>query len=79
MILLTDDQIELIAERIASKLRVAEKKTYTLKEAAEALSLHPRTVRRLKDDGRLRTLPGTSKLIFPASEIEKLLTHGHTR
>ena len=35
MILLTDDQIDLIAERIAAKLRLAEKKTYTLKEAAE--------------------------------------------
>ena len=79
MILLTDDQIDLIAERIAAKLRVAEKKTYTLKQAAEALNVSTWTVRRLKADGKLRTLPGTAKLIFPAAEIEKLLTHGHTR
>jgi excisionase family DNA binding protein len=76
MILLTDDQIDLIAERIAAKLRIAEKKTYTLKEAAAALNLSVWTVRRLMSDGRLRTIPGTAKIIFPSSEIDKLLTHG---
>lgn len=76
MILLTDDQIDMIAERIAAKLQRAEKKTYTLKEAAAALNLNPRTVRRMKDDGRLRTIPGTAKLIFPATELDKLLSHG---
>lgn len=79
MILLTDDQIDMIAERIAAKLKREEKKTYTLKEAAAALNLNPRTVRRLLDDGVLRRIPGTSKPIIPASEIEKLLTHGHAR
>jgi len=79
MILLTNDQIDLIAERIAAKLKLAEKKTYTLKEAAEVLNLSVWTVRRLKEDGRLRTIPGTAKIIFPAAEIDKLLTHGHTR
>jgi hypothetical protein len=76
MILLTDDQIDLIAERIAAKLKREEKKTYTLKEAAAALNLNPRTVRRMKDDGRLSKIPGTAKLIFPATEIDKLLSHG---
>lgn len=79
MILLTDDQIDLIAERIAAKLKREEKKTYTLKEAAKALNLNERTVRRMKDDGRLRPIPGTAKLIFPAAELDKLLSHGHTR
>ena len=77
MILLTDDQIDMIAERIAAKLRVAEKKTYTLKEAAKALNLSESTVRRLLDDGKLRRIAGTSKPIIPAHEINKLLTHGH--
>jgi excisionase family DNA binding protein len=77
MILLTDDQIDMIAERIAAKLRVAEKKTYTLKEAAEALNLSVWTVRRFVDDGRIKRLPGTARMIFPSTEIDKLLTHGH--
>lgn len=79
MILLTDDQIDLIAERIAAKLRLAEKKTYTLKEAAAALHLSERTTRRLIDDGRLQRIPGTAKPIIPATSLEKLLTHGHAR
>lgn len=79
MILLTDDQIDLIAERIAAKLKREEKKTYTLKEAAEALNVSLSTARRFMDDGRLRRIPGTAKPIIPASEIDKLLSHGHTR
>lgn len=79
MILLTDDQIDLIAERIAAKLKREEKKTYTLKEAAVALNLSVWTIRRFVEDGRLKRLPGTAKMIFPASEIDKLLTHGHQR
>lgn len=79
MILLTDDQIDLLAERIAAKLRVAEKKTYTLKEAAAALNVSTCTARRLLDDGILQRIPGTSKPIIPATSLDKLLTHGHTR
>jgi excisionase family DNA binding protein len=79
MILLTEDQINLLAERIAAKLKREEKKTYTLKEAAAALNLNERSVRRMIDDGRLRRLAGTAKPIIPATEIDKLLTHGHTR
>jgi len=71
-----DQLAEAIAERVAAKLKREEKKTYTLKEAAAALNLNPRTVRRMKDDGRLRTIPGTAKLIFPATELDKLLAHG---
>lgn len=79
MIPLTDDQIDLIAERIAAKLKREEKKTYTLKEAAAALNVSLSTARRLMDDGRLRRIPGTAKPIIPAAEIDKLIHHGPTR
>jgi hypothetical protein len=41
--------------------------------------LSERTTRRLIDDGRLQRIPGTAKPIIPATSLDKLLTHGHTR
>ena len=76
MILLTDDQIDLIAERIAAKLQRQDKLTYTVKEAASALNLSTSTVRRMLDAGQLSRLKGTAKPIIPAHEIQRLLTHG---
>ncbi len=71
-----DQLVDAIAERVVAKLRVTEKKTYTLKEVAEVMNLCPRTIRRMKDDGRLKPIPGTAKLIFPAAEIDKLVKYG---
>lgn len=71
-----DQLAEAIAERVATKLKREEKKTYTLKEAAAALHLSERTTRRMLDDGILRRIPGTAKPIIPATEIDKLLRHG---
>lgn len=77
--ILTDEQIDRLAERIAAKLQQGEKKTYTLKEAAAALNVSLSTARRMMDDGRLKRIPGTCKPIIPASELDKLLSHGHAR
>lgn len=79
MILLTDDQIDLIAERIAAKLKREEKRTYTLQEAADVLSISRNTAKRLLYSGVIKRLPGTAKPIIPATEIDKLLSHGLTR
>jgi hypothetical protein len=38
------------------------------------MHLHPDTVRRMVKAGQIKTIPGTSRLIFPASELERLTT-----
>ena len=74
---LTQEDIDRIAEAVVARLNGATgKKSYTLKEAAQALNLSERTVRNMVTDGRLRRLRGTARMIFPATEIDKLLTHG---
>lgn len=76
--MMTEAEIELLAEKIAAKLQKAEKKTYTLAEAATALSMSTRTVRRYMEAGLISRIPGTAKPIIPASEIEKLLKYDRT-
>lgn len=73
---LTQEDIDRIADAVAARIGATGKKTYNIKEAAEALNLSQRSVRNLVKDGRLRRLRGTAKMIFPATEIDKLLTHG---
>ena len=69
-----DQLADAIAERIAAKLQ-SKPATYDLKGMAKALHLHPDTVRRMAKDGKLRTIPGTARLIFPASELERISRH----
>jgi excisionase family DNA binding protein len=77
MILLTEDQIDMIAERIAAKLERHQQATYTPKQAAAELQVCERTVRRMIEAGQIKRIPGTNRVIVPASEITKLLTtHG---
>jgi len=74
---LTQEDIERIADAVAARLNGSTgKKSYTLKDAAAALNLSERTVRNMVTDGRLRRLRGTSRMIFPATEIDKLLQYG---
>lgn len=50
------------------------KKPYTIKAAAEHLSLSPRTIRRLIDDRVLRASRIVKgKLLIPAADVEKLV------
>lgn len=73
---LSDEDIDRIAEAVAAKLKAASRKTYNLEQAAEALNLSTWTVRRMVDDGKLKRIPGTGRLIFSATEIDKLINHG---
>jgi excisionase family DNA binding protein len=68
-----NDLADLIAERVAAKLRREEKLTYSVAEAAAALNLSTSTVRRMLYAGQIRRLRGTAKPIIPATEIDKLL------
>jgi len=71
---LTDEQIDQIAERVADKLRDSKKVAYNINEAAAALGLCTKTIRRMIDSGLIRKLRGTAKIIIPATEIERITT-----
>ena len=72
--ILTDAQIDQIAERIAAKL-ATRPATYDIKGMAAALHVSTKTIQRLHKEGILKTLPCTSRLIFPASELERITAH----
>lgn len=74
---LSPQDIAAIAEAVAAKMATpATKKAYTLQEAAAAIGVSTKTITRMVNDGRLRRLRGTAKMIIPTAEIDKLLTHG---
>jgi hypothetical protein len=69
---LTEEQIDQIAQRVADKLRSDKKVAYNITEAAAALGLCTKTIRRMIEAGLIRKLRGTAKIIIPATEIERI-------
>lgn len=54
-----------------------ERLTYTAAEAAEALGVHPDTIRSMVRDGRLPTIDtGTKRVIIPRWAIDELVNAG---
>jgi predicted DNA-binding transcriptional regulator YafY len=77
-VLLTDAQLDDLAERIARRMQQGsgKKSVCTLAEAAAALQVSPSTVRRMMKAGQLTRVPGIAKPLISAAQIE-YLTHAH--
>ena len=81
---LTDDQLEVLAGRVADKLleadrierptaAVTRRTPYTVPEAAELLGVSKDTIYRMVAAGRLGRVPGSAVVRIPAGEMERLL------
>jgi len=56
-----------------------ERQVVEIPEFAEALGVHPATVRRLIDGGALRILRIASRVMIPRSELDRALSEGLPR
>ena len=75
-ITIPDEQLEMLATMIASKLVVKSlggKDSYTCKEAAARLGVHQETIRRQGKAGLIPRVPGIGKLIIPGAAMARLL------
>ena len=78
-ITIPDEQLEMLAIMIASKLVVKSlggKDTYTCKEAAQRLGVHQETIRRRVKAGIIPRIPVISKLIIPGAAIDNIVNPG---
>ncbi len=77
---LTDDQLDAIAERVASKLSKTSGRPLTVPQAAAKLGLCSRTVRRRVEAGDIARVPlcgAGSRVLIPESEIARLTNPQH--
>jgi excisionase family DNA binding protein len=77
---LTDDQLDAIAQRVASKLSKTSGRPLTVPQAAAKLGLCSRTVRRRVEAGDIARVPlcgAGSRVLIPESEIARLTNPQH--
>jgi excisionase family DNA binding protein len=55
-----------------------KKIAYSVQEAAEAIGLHPNTIRKLIRDGRLPAVHLQRKILISRLELQKWLSNGNT-
>jgi excisionase family DNA binding protein len=55
-----------------------KKIAYSVQEAAEAIGLHPNTIRKLIRDGRLPAVHLQRKILISRLELQKWLSNGGT-
>ena len=70
---LSDEQLDLLADRIAKKLRNAETSTYSVAEAAAVLGVCSKTVARRVEAGSIPRIPSIRPTRIPADFIDRLL------
>jgi len=70
-----DELIGQIADAVADQLanrKIKESRTpYTVAGFAKKSNMHPATVRRHIESGQLRKVDGISKILIPASELDR--------
>lgn len=72
---LTDDQLDAIADRVATKLSKTLGRPLTVPEAAARLGLCSRTIRRRVECGDIARVPlcgSGARVLIPESEIARL-------
>lgn len=77
---LTDDQIDAIAERVAEKISKTSGRPLTPEQVGNRLGITGRTVRRRVQSGEIARVPlagAGSRVLIPASEMERLLNPQH--
>ena len=73
---LSDEQLDLLADRIAAKMgeaRFSKTAPLTVKEAAQALGVGTDSIRSRIKAGIIRTVPDIGITRVPRSEIDRLL------
>jgi hypothetical protein len=72
-VILSEKQLDLLADKIAKKMRNAEASTYSIAEAAAVLGVCSKTVARRVEAGILPHLPNIRPIRIPAESIDRLL------
>ena len=72
-VILTSEQLDDLADRIAARLRSSRHDTLSISEAAGVLGVSIETIRRRVKDGTITPIKGTSRIRFTREEIDKLL------
>jgi excisionase family DNA binding protein len=65
--------LDALAAELAKRNPLQRTKPYTLDEAAEVLGVHRDTVSKGIDAGMIQRVPGVSRKLVPAREVERML------
>lgn len=78
-VLLTEEQLEELATRIADKLSPANRQPLNVPKAAEALGLAPSTITLRVRSGEIQRVPHTGRrILIPRAEIERIQNGDHS-